>query len=123
MKSVLLGLAAVAFVTVSSAQPRPHGLLSTKISVAGCSQPVALTLRARSSKENIDPDEFNEIVFKVGSQAFRFKTTTPQFRLKPPPVNPPDDFSKVQGVSVDPTGYFLRDNIRRKKASDHCCSS
>ncbi len=108
MKTALLGVAAVILVTVSSAQLRAEGnLVTTKISVAGCSQPVVLTLRARSSNESIDPDEFNEIAFKVGSQAFRFKTTTPQFRLKPSPVNPPDDFSKVQGVSVDPTGYFL----------------
>jgi len=109
MKSVLLGLDAVALVTVSSAQSRPHGnLLITTIAVAGCSQPVVLTLRTRPSKENIDPEEFNEIVFKVGSQAFPFKTTTPQIRLKPYPFDPPDDFSKIHGVTLDQTGYFLR---------------
>lgn len=83
-------------------------LVTTRISVAGCSQPVNLTLRAGLSRESIQPGEFNEIIFKVGSRDFRFKTTTPQVRLKPYPLNPPDDFSKIKRLAIDPTGYFLR---------------
>ena len=101
-------LVATFFVVLSTQTRAESSLLTTKLSVAGCSQPVALTLRALSGKEEIQTGDFNEVVFRIGSRTFRFNTITPQVRLKPSLFNPPDDFSKVHGVSVDATGYFLR---------------
>lgn len=83
--------------------------LRTKLSVNGCSQPMTLLLRAVPTKQfDIDPGDFDQIVFTIGAQSFRFNTTMPQMRLQPSDLNPPEDYAKLKGISIDRTGYFLR---------------
>ena len=105
-------LLALAFFTIAFAS-NAHAdttLLRTKLSIAGCGQPATLVLSRVSSKYDADPGEFNRITIQIGTQTFQFHTETPQIRLKPSVLNPPEDYTKLKSVSVDASGYFLRGN-------------
>lgn len=94
--------------TFSQAQA-PTIVLRAKLSIVGCTQPVALTLRR---VPNLVPEDFDQIIFRVGARAYHFHTAMPQMRLRPSVLNPPEDYAKLKGISIDKTGYFLRGKYR-----------
>lgn len=94
--------------TISHAQAATI-VLRAKLSIAGCTPPIALTLRRAP---NLAPEDFDQIVFRVGAHTLQFNTATPQMRLRPSVLNPPENYAKLKGISVDKTGYFLRGKYR-----------
>lgn len=105
MKRTVLTLALVIVMASGLNASAATILVKAKLHIAGCSQPPVLTL-LRTADPDVNSGQFNRIVITVGARTFRFDTKTPQ--VKPSVLNPPVDYAKVKGISVDPSGFFLR---------------